>query len=314
MPVLYLPPPPPSGGGTPWPPVEPSQTTRITWTSQSGEQVVLTDWRSGWTLLDGATGLGMPEYTFYRRESGALDGDVVTGVRADPREIFLPIRVHARDREHAIQLRRWFASLLDPQRGRGVLTVEEADGSRRKIVAHYESGAEGDMSRGVEGLTWFTWGLTFRAEQPFWELPERALVWRGPQQAGTWLPILPLEVTGSAVIGEGMEIDITGGVDTWPVWTLTGPMAPGVELVNRTTGRWLRLRAGLDAGDVLVIDTRPRVKTLRLNGERAYRMLDQPGSVLWPLKPGRQTIDVVATGMTEESELRLAYTPLTPTS
>ncbi len=199
--------------------------------------------------------------------------------------------------------------------GRGVLTVQEFDGKSRRITAHYESGAEGEMDRDVEGLLWATVGLTFRAEQPFWQLSPVEIVYRGPSDSPrNWLPILPIEVRRSAAIGPGMGIRVAGSVQTWPVWTLRGPIAPGARLENTTTGRWMEVTTGLELGDELVIDTRPRKKSVRLNGVRAYQHLAHPGSTLWPLPPGENTVDVTAFGMGEESRLILRYTPLAPTA
>ncbi|WP_160051298.1 phage tail domain-containing protein [Nocardiopsis sp. FR26] len=319
MPIVYLPPTPPGRPGVGLPPRPPDYTTRITWTSSAGRVTTLTDWRDGYTLLDGARGLGMPEYEFYRRVSGVLDGDQVAGVRALSREIFLPIRVHGRDRGDIIDRRRRLAADLDPMDvnggGRGVLTVKEFDGTSRRIVAHYEAGAEGEMARDVEGLLWATFGLTFRAEQPFWELDPVEIIYRGPANDGrSWLPILPLQVRESAAIGPGMGIRVAGSVRTWPVWTLKGPIAPGARLENVTTGKWMEITAPLESGDELVIDTRPRRKSVRLNGDRAYQHLAHPGSTLWPLPPGANTVDVTASGLAEESRLILRYTPLAPTA
>ncbi|KOX12496.1 hypothetical protein ADL05_21740 [Nocardiopsis sp. NRRL B-16309] len=65
--------------------------------------------------------------------------------------------------------------------------------------------------------------------------------------------------------------------------------------------------------DELVIDTRSRRKSVRLNGVRAYQHLADPGSTLWPLPTGENTGDVTPFGMGEESRLILRYTPLAAT-
>ncbi|NKZ00875.1 hypothetical protein [Nocardiopsis alborubida] len=54
--------------------------------------------------------------------------------------------------------------------------------------------------------------------------------------------------------------------------------------------------------------------SVRLNGVRAYQHLAHLGSTLWPLPPGENTVDVVASGLVEESRLILRYIPLAPTS
>ncbi|WP_344104893.1 phage distal tail protein [Nocardiopsis rhodophaea] len=152
--------------------------------------------------------------------------------------------------------------------------------------------------------------------QPYWELEPVELIYRGPEEgaAGTWLPILPLRVRDSTAIGPGMPIRVEGGVRAWPVWELRGPLGPGVRMTNRTTGRWLEVGREVAEGETLVIDTRPRRKSVRLGGENAYRHLVQPGSTLWPLPPGDNTIDVEAGQMGASSRLILRYTPLAPTT
>lgn len=291
----------------------PDLRTRITWTSAEGRTTVLTAEDQGLVLRPGVRGLDLPAYQIYRRSSGALDGDVVTGVRAEAREIFLPIRVWGTERGQARARRRDLARDLDPQPtnlgGEGVLEVREWDGTRRTIAAHYTEGAEGSEGSDEAGLTWADYGLTFLAQEPYWSRPERTIRWRAQASGETVLPILPLEVVSGALIGAGMEVAVAGTARSWPVWRLHGPLAAGVELRSQTLGKDLVLDRELTGTDEVLIDTRPRRKSVVLNGStNVYGDLEL-GSALWPLAPTTNVIDVIATGIGPESEVALTYTP-----
>ncbi|QBI53420.1 phage distal tail protein [Streptomonospora litoralis] len=291
----------------------PDHSSRLEWTSAQGVTTVLTAPEAGYVAMPGVRGLDLPPYQLYRRESGALDGDVVTGVRAEPREVFVPIRVWGASREEARGRRRQLARDVDPQPtnlgGAGRLTVTEFDGTSRWIEAHYTEGMEGSEGQDEAGLCWANYGITWMAANPYWSRPTRTLFWRAQESADRFLPILPLEVVSGAVIGEGMEIAIVGTARAWPVWTLTGPLSSGTVLRSVTLGKELTLDRELTGGDTIVIDTRPRRKSVTLNGStNAYGDLAL-GSALWPLAPTVNEIDVIATGVGEGTEVALSYTP-----
>src|SRR5690606_2395600 len=78
---------------------------------------------------------------------------------------------------------------------------------------------------------------------------------------------------------------------------------------NVTTGQQLEFTATLSEGEQIVIDTRPRRKTVRDGtGANMFAALTV-GSVLWPLAPGANVIDVELTGLSDASRLELEITP-----
>ncbi|WP_160050784.1 phage tail domain-containing protein [Nocardiopsis sp. FR4] len=317
MPILYHPPGPPP----PAPPVPATDDAGappvVTWTGAGGQTIRLTDDVSGYLLMPGVRGMELPEFTHYERESGALDGSIITGSRALAREIYLPVYVHGRTRAEAVKRRGRLALAMNPRPphgGPGVLEVADRSGARRRIIARYVSGMAGDEGTDLAGAYWCTYGITLTAESPYWELDAMRRTWRIEGSPQRWLPLPPLRVRGSNVIGEGMDITNPGSADSWPVWRLRGPMGTGTLMRSRTLGEELVFDRALADGEAVTIDTRPRRKSVRdHNGANAFRHLRR-GSRLWPLAPGPNTVDVVLSGAADGTALELEVVPLDVTA
>lgn len=314
MPIVYLPPGPPP----PRPPTPVSEDAGgppvVTWTGANGHTVRLTDDLAGHLLLPGVRGLELPAYHHYVRESGALDGQITTGTRALAREIFLPVYVHGADRAEAVERRGRLALAMAPTPhtggGVGVLELAERAGTRRRIRARYVDGMEGDEGEDQAGNYWATYGITLHADDPYWELDPVRRSWRIEGSPGLWLPVPPLVVRGSEVIGEGMNMSNPGTAHAWPVWTIAGPVGAGALMRNASTGEELEFDRALSAEESVTIDTRPRRKSVRSGtGENWFRHLRR-GSRLWALAPGANTVDVMLTGAEEGASLHLEYVPL----
>ena len=98
-----------------------------------------------------------------------------------------------------------------------------------------------------------------------------------------------------------------GDVESYPVWTIKGP-GDTVRLVNQTSGKILNLGANvLAAGQTLVIDTRPGVKTILLDGVNVFNWLDVYSS-LWPLESGDNSLMLQMSNITQISKIELTYT------
>ncbi|HEX2315161.1 MAG TPA: hypothetical protein VHJ17_15570 [Thermomonospora sp.] len=306
--------PPPSGPAR--------ETATVIWTAASGEQTILSDWRQGYVLSSGAKGLGMPQYQLYLRESGGIDGDVVTGVRARAREIFLPIVVYGRDRADALRRRALLADAFDPLGvnggGEGVLTVVETGLEPRRIRAYYTEGMEGGEGRDEAGVTWARFGISLHAAEPYWHGDEVTASWGVPGGEQPFLPVGPphyLKVRTAQIIQPNMVIDCPGDARSYPRWTIRGPLSTGALFRNRTgqTVSW-QLNRALQSGDTVVVDCHPRRRSITLNGTENLWPSLTPNSQLWPLAPGRNVVDMVVNGVADGTSVELAFVPLYKTA
>ncbi|MEU5030165.1 phage distal tail protein [Streptomyces milbemycinicus] len=299
----------PSGslpGGINPPPIQPLEVPSLSWTDAKGRTTLLSDWESGWVLQPGIRGLDMPGYDFFTDASPQIDGNALRGLRAQPREVFLPVAFFDTDRAGFLASKRSFLGTLNPYLGLGTLTLTESDGSFRTIEAYYVSGAEGDTGRDTSGLRWQTFGLTFSCPSPYW-LGEAIRLEFSAGASGGFFPVLPLRVRDSQVLGD-TTIDNPGDATSFPVWTIHGPATSAV-ITNNTTGLSFSVTASLGSSDVLVVDTRERVQTAVLNGTDNWWPNLSTDSDLWGLEPGENDISLTLVGTDSDSMVQVDYRP-----
>ncbi|MCZ4506930.1 phage tail family protein [Streptomyces sp. ActVer] len=316
MPILVPPtditPEPPTG--PPWPTLI-NQMPAVAFTDPYGAVTMLSDWENGWLLQPGAKGLDMPSYQFTTDESPGIDGYELRDVRAQGKEIVLPLAFWMHDSRAAyLARRRSFIRSLNPKRGVGTLTLTQPDGAARSIRAYYAGGLEGDESRDAAGERWCINAITFGCPSPYWIGAEVSQEWRAAA-GGTFFPILPLVVGDSQVLGE-VTVDNDGDDVAYPVWTITGP-ATSVSLTNTITDplsgdtivKELVLTHTIVGGDVIVIDTRERRQTAVLNGVTNLWPDLSDDSELWPLEAGINHLDLTVAGSTSATSVRMTYQP-----
>ncbi|WP_328981778.1 phage tail family protein [Streptomyces mirabilis] len=300
---------PPSGlapGGTNPPPVHPLEAPSLSWTDARGRTTPLTDWESGWGIQPGIRGLDMPGYDFYTDASPQIDGNALRGLRAQPREIFLPIGFCDTSRASFMDRKRSFMRTLNPKLGLGTLTLTESDGSFRTIEAYYVSGAEGDTGQDTSGMRWQNVGLTFSCPSPYW-LGASVHQEYAAGATGSFFPVLPVVVRDSQVLGN-TTIDNPGDATSFPVWTIHGPATSAV-ITNTTTGLSFSVTASLGSSDVLVVDCRERVQTAVLNGTTNWWPNLATDSDLWGLEPGENDVSLTLVGTDGNTTVQLDYQP-----
>ncbi|MFJ8727764.1 phage distal tail protein [Streptomyces sp. NPDC093269] len=292
--------------GVPWP-TRINEMPQVWFTDPAGAVTKFSDWPNGWALQPGAKGLDMPVYAFTQDESPGIDGYAIRQVRAQGREVILPIAFWADDSRAAyLNRRRTLIRSLNPKRGDGLLTVIQADGTSRSISARYTAGLEGDESLDASGARWCICALTFACPSPFWLGDTTTIEWR-TSVAGTFFPILPLTVGNSQVLG-AVTVDNDGDDNAYPIWTITGP-ATSISLTNVTTGEVLVLSHTITVGDTVVIDTRERQQTALLNGVTNLWGDISDASTLWALEPGSNDLTLTVTGSTSNTRVRMTYQP-----
>lgn len=292
--------------GVPWP-TRANELPTVTFTDPAGTVTNFSDWQNGWALQPGAKGLDMPQYAFTQDESPGIDGYAIRQVRAQGKEIALPVAFWADDSRTAyLARRRTLIRSLNPKRGEGTLTVTQSDGTARTIGARYTAGLEGDESLDASGARWCIGVLTFACPSPFWLGASVTTEWR-TAVSGTFLPLLPLAVGNSQVLGS-VTVDNDGDDDAFPVWTITGP-ATSVSLTNVTTGEVLVLTRTITISDTVVIDTRERQQTAVLNGVTNLWGNLSSSSTMWPLVTDLNDLTLTVTGSTSATRVRMTYQP-----
>lgn len=308
MPLLVPPPvvPPPP------PPPAPTGVAITTITDPSGREWPL-DGTNGLWLQPGRKGFHATSYQHYRDESPAVDGAFWRGVRATPKELFIPIVILGRSKDDLLSTRRTLAAAISPKRGECVITSSYPDGSRRYIRARYVDGMEGEEGKGEWGVTKIRYGLRFVADDPYFYGDQVTTTWGSAAQTRTELPIPGADtfyevVTAAQLLGE-TTLNNTGNVDAYPLWTFNGPFTE-ISLINNTSGQSLTVTyTAAVPSDTLTIDTRPgRTSIVDEAGVNQWAALSD-GYQMWPLVPGVNSMDLAVSGTDEHTTATMVYSP-----
>lgn len=312
VPSTYVPPGGPSG--PPWPTLI-NQMPQVSFTDPRGVTTHLSDWENGWLLQPGAKGLDMPGYTFSTDESPGVDGYALRDVRANGKEIILPLAFWAHDSRTAyLQRRRAFINSLNPKRGVGTLTLTQPDGDTRTTGAYYTGGLEGDEALDAAGERWCINAITFGVPSPYWIGGAVTHNWRTGSTA-EFFPVLPLVVGDSQVLGE-VTVTNPGDDVAYPVWTIEGP-ATEITLTNtfidpisgEETVDELVITRTITGADTIVIDTRERRQSALLNGVTNLWPDLSDASTMWPLQEGDNFLNLVVDGSTSATSVSMTYQP-----
>lgn len=267
----------------------------VKWTGWDGSEW---DLRSGPVRLSaaGISGLLSLKFDSYTRDSAARDGQRFQGWRAQPRSVLLPVFT-MRQKTEAAWLgmdRAWWRTM---QPGRvGTLTVTTPDGGARKLDLRFEDDGNhvyaGDPS--IQRVN--SYALNMIADDPYWysDTP-----WgRTFSNAGTGVRFLGGgSLTGAATKGPPFVLAPTfttdtsvltnpGDVNSWPVYTLTGPLTSFSITVD---GGTLAGTLPIAAWQKVVIDTSPTAQTVYLynaDGSYANKIREMTSFGFRPIPPG----------------------------
>lgn len=188
------------------------------------------------------------------------------------------------------------------------LRVTREDGAIREIEGVYAGGLDGDDAAGVD--TWHDAMLSLYCPEAYWrDATATTHTFTSGVGVRSWFPYWPYDLTPSAVFAEE-SITNTGQIETWPVWTITGPCTDPT-FTNLTTGEILELSGlTLAAGDVVTVDTSERGATAKTienqNGVNLWPYATTT-SVLWPLEKGANIVRVTMGGTSGASSVQLSY-------
>jgi hypothetical protein len=160
-----------------------------TLTDPSGTDWVL-DGSLGIWELTGKKGFHAGQYTHFRDISPAVDGGFWRGVRADIRDLFLPIFFRGTDRNAVLAQRRALIRAISPRNGECMITSSWPDGTSRSIMCRYVDGMEaGEQGPGEWGITALKYGLHFVADDPYMTSDLVTINWALLVSTRTELPV-----------------------------------------------------------------------------------------------------------------------------
>ena len=278
----------------------------------------------GWFTMNGPAGWGATPIELVT-DALSRGGEQVRFIRSKPRRIQWPVYVwgddHMQYTERNRRIMRAFTKTT--QRATpGYLKIQRPDGRYRIIACYYEQGFEGEAE---QGHLWSKYVIQLYCPDGYWSgdravLAERSFVADLDPETGTpktfYTPFMYL--TSSQVVYDpgGGQVGNTsilneGDVESWPEWTITGPMTKAT-CQNLTLGLRFALTHNLAAGQTIRITTnRPSVRgpgDANLSGKVDW-FNPAGGAYLWPLADGDNDIRFVVDGADVGTKITMAFTP-----
>lgn len=259
-------------------------------------------------LTQGANGLGWGPHEI-ATAALAGGGSVVRHRRLAEAEVMLPILLGARDFYQRRMDRRTLEQLCD---GEVEIRITHGDGWFRSRMGYLKDGLEGSYGSGEDSHDGQQIVLSFLCPDPWWYGSEKGFVQK--VEAGrkpfitsfdgpATIPFFPVVLASSTVAG-AYQLQIAGDAPAWPVWEIHGP---GEDLLIESVDTGDRIFIEGEFGEVVTVDTRQGdiYSETYSQGELWDRVsLD---SVLFPLKPGNNSVKVTMVNARPDSEVRLRY-------
>lgn len=283
---------------------------QLTWLPPDGAGLVLTDRAAGYRVLAAGTrGLSAPPYRLSTEQYAGVAGTRLQALEADQREISLGVKVEASSPAEFRARWRALVHAFRPRAGDGQLVVADEVGVRRLITCRYTGGLEGaavDEFTGVAGRAI----VKLAAFDP-WFYGEPVSIDFGLAAPSVFLSAalpFPRMLSASTIQGQ-RDIDLAAAdVESYPLWTITGP-GSSLTLTNDSTGRTIQVDAAIADGQTVVIDTRPGHQSVRRgDGTNLMGALSSDPS-LWPLVERVNRVTAVLGAAGQGSRIRATFSP-----
>jgi phage-related protein len=280
-----------------------ADTEVISWISPDNVETIITV--QDWIDVSGWSGFNNPDFEHIEDPIPFEDGSFYRRSKTLPRELEIDLIVWGANRSELFQRIRQLTQSLNVYKGIGKIKFVSPDLIERSIFCLYKQGLEGNEGEDG-GVSWRKITLTFRAFDPYFYGSETTEVFQLDQNPPMWFPFFPLNLGGDAVVSQ-IQIDNTGDVKTFPVWTIHGP-GDDPKMTNLTTGEVLTISGvTLDENQTITIDTKSRQITLDDNIN--LLPLLAWGSTFWTLEPGVNQVKIEMANATASSSIQLAYSP-----
>lgn len=279
------------------------------WIDAAGTAWPMNLFAQGMEVMEGVTGRGIPPVRRVRHVVAGQPGQVLDDVKHDLRTLSVPVLLKASTEATRTALIRAWSYRFDPARGTGILDLTAADGDERLLSAIYAGGLEltedADRYPGCQAAV-----ITFEADDPyFYDTATQQQAFVSSGVPSTWFTstskkLLPVSLGSSSVLGSA-SVAVSSDVDTWPTWTIVGP-GTNLIITNETTGRSLLWGGTLLAGQQLIIDTHPGIKTV-LSDTDVNLFGGLTAWDFWPLVPGTNALTVDMSGTDSSSAITVGW-------
>lgn len=284
----------------------------MTWIGWDGSEWSLTSAENGTVMMPGLRGMTMPPVIHHRAAHASLPGARWRGYSIDVREVFWPIQIYSStESQDWIDRDRAFWKTLDPSRT-GTWVVAQPDGTQRTIKLRFSGDGDASFDHDPSLKGWNNYGITFAAEQPFWEGEPITKGW-APGPAGDDPPFFGTTGGPTFTISGNSEDSMPkakltnpGDVDAWPVWRIYGPVTSATVGVGSRT---ITLPFDIPAGTVVEVNTDPGSQTAMqgpadkwgsdLTADWTYKLGDIDFAPLKPRQSSVLTLTVTGTGSVE---------------
>ena len=206
----------------PAPAVSPWKGALMTWTAK-GVTWPLTDPASGMFLMPGVRGLGSVTTDRHATASPAVAGSRHEGISVLDRGAFWPIHIfHDGSSQDWVERDRAFWKGMDPG-DTGVWEITHPDGTKRSIRLRFRDDGDHTITYDPFKYGWQSYGITFVAEQPFWEGAPVVRSWKNPVFEPFFEPDGPqiVNISSSADVSQA-RIDNLGDVESYAKWFIDG--------------------------------------------------------------------------------------------
>lgn len=290
---------------TPPPPPKSWFGLGMTWTGSDGVVWDLTTGEGGVVMMPGVRGLTMPPVTHHKSVYASVPGSRWRGYSVQDREVFWPIQVfNDLGSEEWILRDRAFWKTLAPNKT-GIWTVTQPTGEKRTLRLRLRDDGDPVFSHDPSLAGWSNYGLTFDAEQPFWE-GEGGVVSKTftPSSESNFFGTeggTPFRISRSSTVTTAL-MNNPGDVEAYPTWTIEGPCTAatvGVGGVNIT------IPFAIATGQRLVINTAPSSQQAIMAG--TDRTADLGTVNFAPIPPGVNVI--LSLSITGTGSITASITP-----
>lgn len=261
---------------------------RLTYENARGESIVF---YLSPLLIESLTGVGEVDSNLQSQTAPYQDGDTYIDTILQPRFIDLEGSITKTDFKEIKQYRKEILRVCNPKLGLGRITFE-LDGDL-KVIDGTLDGTPVFPERGQQPFQKFM--ITWKCPDPYWKDPQevsRAL--RAYEGKFSFPFKFPVQF---GISGDTTMLFNEGDTEAPVTIDIQGPVT-NPQVINKTTGQYIRINRSLSADEVLHIDTNDQNKRVEIyrNGEtieKAIGYLDHH-SDFWKLDVGANEVQYIA--------------------